>query len=243
MAGKQCRELVLLDTSVLEERYLRPLLRGDPCYDIQAIIDHGYEPGVLQKTLGEVWSHAVLGGGNSRAWVKERVDYPNSLESIVRVIGERDHTRDPRRTAWFWYNLAEEWQGRSQRLSADGREFLQWKSRMKQFCLNIEHALKSVGVSVVSPWLCVSEPYDLLMAASVEREIALNSLLPTEDSAWITDSVVLGARAVVTCDKDVICRGRISLGLNLLAPSLVHPSRLRDALDDEFALAFYEKEG
>lgn len=243
VARKRYRELVILDTSVLEGRYLWPLLRGDPCYDIQAITNHGYEPAVLQKTLGEVWSHAVLGKGNSSGWTRECIDYPDTLKTMEESIGCNDRRSDAQRTAWFWYNLAEEWQGRNERLSTTGREFLHWKSRMKHFCLNVEHVLKSVGVSVVSPWVGISEPHDLAMAANVEREVALNSLLPSEDCAWIVDSVILGARAAVTCDEEVIYRGRISLGLNLQTPSFVHPSRLRDALEDGFALAFYGREG
>lgn len=77
----------------------------------------------------------------------------------------------------------------------------------------------------------------------LERDIGLDSLLPSEDAAWILDAILLGVHPVVSGDGGVIGRGPISLGFNFAAPSVVHPTRLVEALGDEFALAVYPKTG
>jgi hypothetical protein len=70
-------------------------------------------------------------------------------------------------------------------------------------------------------------------------ELALHSLPPSEDAAWILDAILVRARAIVTTDAGVIGRGRLSVGFNVGAPSVVHPTRLREALADDFGEAWY----
>lgn len=234
-------QLVLLDASVLEARYLAPILRSDSCHDVNAIIDAGYKPAISQKSLAEVWTHAKLGVGNSSIWAREHPDYPKPLDSVVAAISKAEPGLDARRTAWFWFNLSEEWQVFPGQLGTIRRDFQHWKEGMKRFCLGVKTALELAGITVVSPWWSLTDPRDQLDSMNTEREIAINSILPSVDSAWIVDAVILGARAVVTCDKDVIERGRPSLRLNLGAPSFVHPSCLNDALQDGFALGIYQE--
>jgi hypothetical protein len=146
---------------------------------------------------------------------------------------------DARRTAWLWFNLAEEWDADSAvELSKGQREFLVWKRAMAAFCEHTESALRAQGIQIVSPESTgrVLQPQEILVA---ERELALHSLLPSEDAAWILDAITIGARAVVTRDAGVLERGRYSLGFNVPAPALVHPSRLREALEEDFDLATY----
>jgi hypothetical protein len=236
--------LVLLDASALEARYLGPLLCNHQCRDIGAITDHGYSPAILQKTLVEIWGHAKLGTGNSPVWAKNHSAYPGPIDRVVERIRQEDPSMDARRTAWLWFNLSEEWVGRRHRLDTVRNEFLTWKQKMKGFCLSVEAALEHAGVAIVTPWHVLASSEDGLGPLDMsirEREIGLNSLLPNEDSAWLLDAILLSARAVVSTDDNVVNRGRLSLGFNLAAPSLVHPSRLHNALADDFGLAVYAK--
>jgi hypothetical protein len=238
------KRVVLLDASALEASYLGPLLRNHGCRDIEAIIDYGYSPAILQKTLVEVWGHAKLGAGNSALWAENHPTYPGPIDRMVERIRQTDPSVDARRTAWFWFNLAEEWIGHIDTLDAIRNEFLAWKHEMKEFCLSVRAALEHAGVEIVTTGQVLASLKDSLGLAKIsilEWEIGLNSLLPSEDSAWLLDAILLSARAVVSSDEKVVNCGRLSLGLNLGAPSLVHPTRLRDALADDFELAVYAK--
>lgn len=55
------KELVFFDTNVLESRYLKPILLGEPLRDVEYIEDAGYTPCVFAKTIYEIWNHAQLG--------------------------------------------------------------------------------------------------------------------------------------------------------------------------------------
>jgi len=230
---------VLLDASSLEALYLRAALRGEECRDVLAISQHGYTAAVLQKTLAEVWAHAKLGGGNARAWATERADFPGPFDRMVSAIERADPSVDARRTAWLWFNVAQEWYDEPEHLDSVRREFQIWKEAMEAFCQRVQVALEAQGIEVVSPLPQLQTPRERIEAAILEREIGLHSLLPNEDAAWVLDAIVLKARAMVTCDVHLIERGRYSLGFNLAAPSIVHPTRLREALDGDFGLAAY----
>jgi len=235
--------LVLVDSSALEGHYLRPILRGEGCRDIAAIAKRGYQPAVLQKTLAEIWLHAKLGTGNASTWAKESGKYPGPIDQMVTFIGRLDSSANARETAWLWFNLSEKWPGRTTMRDAGRAEFLQWKQKMEHFCLSVEDSLTSSGILIVSSWHMGATAYDRYAAGALEREIALNSLLPNEDSAWIVEAILLKARAIVTCDNGIVGRGRISLGFSVPGLSAVHPTRLTDALRDDFGLASYPKTG
>lgn len=228
---------VLLDASVLEGRYLRPLLQGEVCRDVRVITEHGYTPAVLQKSLAEVWLHAKLGSGNAVRWAGESVHFPGSIDCMVSTIERQAPEINARKTAWLWFNLSEEWRGRTGNLDGVRREFLAWKESIETFCRHIEVALMTEGIKILWPPAHHQNSLERQRAASLERELALHSLLPSEDAGWVLDALIVKARALVTCDAEVAERGRLSLGFNHLAPSTVHPTRLREAVDDDFGLA------
>lgn len=140
----ESKGFVVLDTSVLDGIYLRPLLKGETCRDVRAISDHGYTPAVLQKSLAEVWAHAKLGDGNAAWWTRESTDFPGPIDRMVSIIERAEPNIDAqtaRKTAWLWFNLAEEWYGSPEDLDAVQREFLVWKQSMEAFCARVEAAL------------------------------------------------------------------------------------------------------
>lgn len=231
--------LILLDTSVLESRYLRPLLHGETCLDLDAIRERGHRLGVLRKSLAEVWMHAKVGGGNTSQWATADVGYPGSIDRAISRLERIDATLDGRRTAWLWFNLAQEWYDAHSELGVPHREFLVWKRAMETFCERVEAALPANDIRLLSAWNEATAASIPSQPWLLERELALHSLLPNEDAAWLLDAILVQARAVVTCDGGVLEQGRYSLGFNLCAPSTVHPSRIRDALDDDFGLASY----
>lgn len=231
--------LVLLDTSVLESRYLRPLLHGETCWDLKAIRQRGHQIGVLRKSLAEVWMHAKVGGGNTRQWATAEVGYPGSIDRVISRLEQMDATLDGRRTAWLWFNLSQEWYDAPSEIGVPHREFLDWKRAMESFCERVEAALRANGIRLLSAWAEATAASIAWPPWLLERELALHSLLPNEDAAWLLDAILVQASAVITCDDGVLEQGRYSLGFNLCAPSTVHPSRICDALDDDFGLASY----
>jgi len=232
------RRTVIIDTSVVEERYLGPLLRGDVCRDIDRIVRAGYDPAMLTLSLTEIQDHAKRGAGNAESWAKDQADYPGGLQVLADMIAASVPNVDGFRTAYLWFNTCEEWRYGA-RVDVQ-TEVLAWKDRMTQFCVRIERVLSEAGVVFLSPWHTIADPVTANAAASLERDLALHSLLPNEDALWLMFAVLARAAAVITSDRGVLSRGRLSMGYNLDAPSVVHPAQIAAALDDHFQLAVYD---
>ncbi len=233
------KNFVVLDTSALEAQYLGPVLNGDACRDLRAIEDCGYQPAILQKSLTEIWRHVQLGNGNSLRWARTCADYPGPIDGQVSTIERFLPELDARKTAHLWFSLSQEWCHERSRLDTAQRHFLNWKNSSTAFCRRIETALLASNVAVLRPPAHPRNKGGDQRLVSLERELALHSLVPTEDAAWLLDALLVYARAVITCDRRVIERGRLSMGVNLGAPSMVHPTRLHEALADAFGLGSY----
>ena len=188
---------------------------------------------------------------------------PPEINDIAQRLFKTSPDIDPAGSAYYWYNLCEEWQGwdyfgsaqeniemfleqslrpEAHILLEKQKEFVKWKMGVKAVFRQIDSLIKEKGILVCQYFQVFSSDWYNKKGFFYEQALAQDSLLPNEDFEIVLAALFLGARVFVTeDDKGLIWRGGLSLGLN--TPPLVFccPERLDEAIKSNFEFRFYRK--
>ncbi len=231
--------LAVLDTNVLESRYMGPLLRGEAIRDFEMLNGGKYPltPAVAFKSVLEVIQHAKLGEPR-QPWMEETLGYPGGVNQGERILSEVPHLAT-RENLFYWFGLCEEWIGvdwadeaglagqfvqasEHAQAAAETRvrkAFAEWKVALQGFCDRIW--------DVIQAELTVLPRTDPMLADQLMLDLSRESLVPNEDLEIIVEAIGAESDVFVTQDRGLLTQTALSISLNQRAPAFVHPDQIR----------------
>jgi hypothetical protein len=243
--------IVVFDTNVIEGRYLAPLLRGEPCRDFELLRGAGYRPATYVKSFYEICNH-VKHGNKRFPWMDSKLGFPGGIEEGERILRESPELSSKHNIYWMYGNCEEwrdlDWSEREYEMSElivpQERDALHkdidvrsrcaaWKCALSEFCGLIWESLNRCMYLITYYDLYNGNPANLRKASALEQELALTTLIPSEDFEILVAALMTNAVAFVTDDDRILAGTALSLSLNY-AMAFVSPDQLRLAVDSRF---------
>lgn len=250
--------LVVFDTNVIEQRYLAPLLRGEPCRDFALLRTHDppYHPTVYVKSYYEICQHAKQ--GKSFPWLSAEYSYPGGISTGRRILEQLGESTTDENLYW-WFNVADDWRGldwreeearvralvvESERPAAlrevaVRQEFSAWKFALTRFCERIWDVLEG-QMTILTAYDVFGENGEFQHEVfALDQEMASRCLVPNEDFEIVSAALSTRASAFVTLDRALLGTTAVTIDLHR-ATAFVHADRLNDALTTGFAFRWVQ---
>lgn len=185
---------------------------------------------------------------------------PPGINDTAQRLFRRWEQIDVQGTAYFWFNLCQEWEGwgyfddvaeqvgkyvrpedreqAAEYLSMQ-KEWLLWKQAVDRVLDLIDSRIRAAGVRVFDYEEVFASTTRSQRLRTETRELARTTLLPNEDFDLVIAAIEMDAHVYVTEDRRLMRLGAASLGSNGPRLSFCHPAALRIAAADGFSLRFY----
>lgn len=111
--------------------------------------------------------------------------------------------------------------------------FAEWKFAISAFCDRAWDALEREMVILTHHDVYGLKGERLNEVFSLEIDLARDALVPNEDLEIVSAALVCGAKAFVTCEKQILSQTAITVNLNWKI-AFVHVDRIAEALAEDF---------
>ena len=247
------RSIVVFDTNVIEGRYLTALLKGEQCRDFESLRREGYQPAYYVKSFYEICSH-IKNGSPRFPWMDPKFGFPGGLDEGRRILSDSPDMFYEENFLWK-FGLCEEWRGRDweeyARLTAEfvipdekdaaledvqvDRRFAEWKFALSAFCWKIWDAMSNEMETITMHNVFGGDPIKMHEAFRLEQELALESLIPSEDFEILLAALMTNASGFITQERKILSATALSLSLNHKT-AFVHPDQLQHAIQNRFQI-------
>lgn len=251
--GSNEMPMVVFDTNVIEGRYLAPLLRGEPCRDFELLRDAGYRPALCAKSFYEICSH-IKRGDKRFPWMDPALGFPGGIEEGERILRELPDSSSRHNVYWM-FGICEEWRDvdwseRASEMSEliipqerdalykdiDVRSrFAAWKFALTGFCQRVFETINDQMLLITPHEVFGLDPSNTQKVFALERELALTTLVPSEDFEILATTLLMGASGFITKEDKILSGTALSLSLNYRT-AFAHPDQLRRAIDSKFMI-------
>lgn len=251
--------LIVFDTCAVEGKYLLPILRGERLLDMERLraLQPHYSPAISIKTLFELFAHLKRGvRGDSSP--NQSFGYPGGIDERKRILNQSERFSGDVNEEYF-YRLSEEWMCRDWAEHRDTglsfikpsehegwrqdvkvqREYTDWKRKMTEFLACVSHRIEREFFVIERHLVYGLSSQEANAALQLERDLAMNTLYPSEDFEILVSALILDAVALVTAD-DTLMRAGLSVPPDHRT-SFVHPDRLWDAVNSGFGVRIYDR--
>lgn len=245
--------LIVFDTNVIESSYLPSLLRGESIRDLTMLRDAEppYTPAISVKTLYEIQGHLKSGRVRNMA----EFEYPGGIEAGMKILSSLSGPPDMKGTQYSFSQIEEVFRDSGEFLQLATallqeryhstaakdvdtyREFRNWCTRMRAFMRLAEQSVEREFFIIERHHVYGLSLQTANIALQAERELCMNTFVPSEDFEILSTALLTGASALVTEDVRLLHTGW-SVPANYKT-SFVHRCKLTEAVESGFAVRVF----